>query len=317
MAKKRTHGRSGSAKTASKKKRTGSTTSSAVESVASMAESEETLHSAWNDLIAGMEDRILENIENQQTTYQDFYGKWMKLMGKMGNRMTRTRPGHNYREAYDVWRNYANGMNHRLTRMISKGKETHEKIDEYWQSYLRSIGEEINRASVGDMKPHEFKGVYEAWTGFAGEMQEDIRSTTDLGTKELKEMTEVWHDFSNEMQDIVKDLTEDGNNFDELADIWTNASREIGNSLEAMLDENNGSLERLQETWDDYCSKLERKIVDTSRKMGVNYDELSKWYFDNQKAWYGWWNRSSRTDGNYLKKQMEELQHRVGFLENR
>lgn len=317
MAKKKTHGKKKSGKTQHHKKETGYPTTSLTGTIPDVGESYELLYDTWNSMTRNIESRIMENIEHQQKTYHDFYSKWMKFTEKMGNRMTKTTPGHKYREAYDVWRNYANRMNNRLSKFMTKGRKSYEKLDKYWQDYSGTLGEEITRAATGDMKPWEFKDIHETWTGFAGEMQEYIRSTTDYSTEELEEISQVWYDFSKKMQDVVTELNEDGDAYDDFTDLWTSTSKEIGNTLQTMLKKNNGDLEKLQKTWFDYCSKLEKEIVDTSRKIGVDYDELWKWYFDNQKAWYGWWSRSLKSDNNDLKKEVQELQRRVQTLEKK
>ena len=52
-------------------------------------------------------------------------------------------------------------------------------------------------------------------------------------------------------------------------------------------------------------------------KIGGDYEDLWKWYFDNQKTWYNWHSRSLRSDNNDLKKEVEQLQRRVGTLEKK
>lgn len=316
MAKKRTQ-RKKSGKTPHKKKRPTPRGTSVPGSITNMTKSYEELYDTWNDFATRIDSRISENIDNQQKTYEDFYNKWMNFTEKMGTRITKTKPGHKYREAYDVWKNYANRINHRLTKMMSKGQDPYKKLDKYWQAYSETLSQEINRAASGEIKPGEYKEIYEAWTGFAGEMQEYIRSTTDLSTEDLQDITRVWYDFSKKMQNLVTDLTEDGDTVDELTDLWTTTSRDIGDTLETMLKENNGDIEKLQRTWFDHCRKVEKEIMDTSQRMGVDYDELWKWYFDNQKAWYGWWSRSVRSDNNDLKKDVDDLRRRVATIEKK
>ncbi len=317
MTKRKTHGRKKSGKTPHPKKTTGYPATSLTGTIPDTGESYEMLYNTWTNMTKRMETRISENMEKQQKTYHDFYNKWMKFTEKMGNRMTKTAPGHKYREAYDIWKNYSNRMNHRLSKVMSKGQRTYEKLDKYWQNYSGSIGEEITKAATGDVKPWEFKDVHETWTGFAGEMQEYIRSTTDLSTEEMEEIHQVWYDFSKKMQDVVTTLTEDGNTYDEFADLWTDFSKEIGNGLQNMVKETNVDVERLQNMWFDYCSKLEKEIISTSHKIGGDYEDLWKWYFDNQKTWYNWYSRSLRSDNNDLKKEIEQLQRRVGTLEKK
>lgn len=287
------------------------------ETMNSYVRSNKILQNTWKDFNEHMETRITESYQNQQKTYQDFYNKWMEFNQKMGSRITKTEPGDRYREAYDVWRNYANRMNHRLNKMMTTGKETYERLDKQWQDHSDTVNQEMVKFYSGDIKPHEFKGIHDAWNGFSGEMQEYIKSTTDISTEDLDEITQVWLDFSKRMRDLVKDLSEDGKESEEFVGIWTDTSKEIGQSLQKMLMENNVDFEKLQKTWYDYCSKMEKEIVTTSKSIGFDYEDLWDAYFDNQKKWYGWWSHSVREDDNGLRKTIERLQRRIDALEKK
>lgn len=287
------------------------------ETMQSYVRSNKILQDTWEDFNKHMETRITESYQNQQKTYQDFYNKWMDFNQKMGSRITKTKPGDRFREAYDVWRNYSNRMNHRLNKMMSTGKEMYQRLDKQWQDQSDYIGQEMVRFYSGDIKPHEFKDIHDAWNGFAGEMQEYIKSTTDISSDDMDEITQVWLDFSKRMRDFVKDLSEDGKESEEFADMWTDTSKEIGHSLQKMLVENNVDFEKLQKTWYDYCSKMEKEIVTTSKNIGFDYEDLWDAYFDNQKKWYGWWSSSAKEDDNGLRKTIERLQRRIDALEKK
>lgn len=311
MSKKKTHGSKGG-RTPPKTRR-----NPMAHTMGSYLRSNKILQDTWNDFGENMESRISESYQNQQKTYHDFYSKWMEFTQKMGSRITKTEPGNKYREAYDVWKNYANRMNHRLTRMMNTGKESYERLDRHWQDNYETINEEMVKFSMGEIKPHEFKAIHEAWNGFTGEMREYIKSTSDLSTEELDEITDVWLDFSKRMYDFVRDLGEDGKEAKEFTGLWMDTSREIGHSLQKMLKENNVDLERLQKTWYDYTSKMENEIVKTSKDMGWDFEDLWEAYFDNQKTWYGWWSSSAKQESNGLKKTIEKLQERVDALEKK
>ncbi len=289
----------------------------AAEAMGSYIRSNKILQDTWSDFSEHMGTRISERYRNQQKTYQDFYGKWMEFNQKMGSRIFKTEPGNRYREAYDVWKNYANRMNHRLNKMMTTGKETHEKLDKQWQNRSDVISQEMVKFSTGDIRPHEFKGIHEAWNGFTGEMQEYIKSSTDMSTEELDEITQVWLDFSKKMYDFVKDLGEDGKESKEFTNLWMDTSKEIGHSLQRMLKENNVDYEKLQKTWYDHCSKMETEMVKTSKSMGLDFEDLWEAYFANQKKWYGWWSSSVYQENNGLKRTIEELQKRIDALEKK
>jgi gas vesicle protein len=313
MSKKKTHGRKGE-RTPPRTTKAGNPTA---EAMGSYVRSNRILQDTWNDFSEQMETRISESYQNQQKTYQDFYNKWMKFNEKMGSRIGKTDPGDKYREAYDVWKNYATRMNHRLGKMMTTGKETYKRLDKQWQDHSNTIGQDMVRFSNGDIKPHEFKGMHDAWNGFSGEMREYIESTTDTSTEDLGEITDVWLDFSKRMGDFVKDLGEDGKESEEFTSLWMDTSKEIGHSLQKMLKENNVDFEKLQKTWFDYCSKMEKEMVNTSKNMGWNYDDLWDAYFDNQKTWYGWWSSSLKQENNGLKKTIDDLKRRLDDLEKK
>ncbi|MCK4445227.1 MAG: hypothetical protein KAW09_11830 [Thermoplasmata archaeon] len=316
MAKKRARGKR-NAKALNAKESSKSHATLVTESMSGMAEIGEAEHGKWNDLAEHMKDRISKNIKNQRRSYRDFYNRWMKFAEELGNRMSKTELGRKYWEANATWRDYANKINHHLTKKISKANENYEELNECWQSYSKSLGEEINKAASGHTNPGQFKDIYEVWAGFAGVMQEHIRSTTELDTEELKDTIEIWHDFSDKMGNLATNLSEDGRDLDNIADLWTSTSKEMDKTLQTMWEGNGEDFEELGNAWYRYCSATEKGILDTSLRLGVNYDDLWRWYFDNQKTWYAWWTRSLRDNDYDLRKEVGELWQRVESLEKR
>ena len=134
---------------------------------------------------------------------------------------------------------------------------------------------------------------------------------------EADELTRTWLDFSNRMQKLVLDVSGQGTDSANLAELWQKFSKEIGGSVVSVVNGTSEDMNKLQKTWNDYYSKVEREIVQIADNDGTAYQQLYIRFFDQQndalKSLGQWWQTAAET----ARKQLEDMQGRLQEVEKR
>jgi hypothetical protein len=264
-----------------------------------------------------IEEQVSQNLKKQQAMYDDFFGRWNKLSTEVGSRLSKGKMNEGVREFYDVWRNYANKMGPRLQKAMTEGMQGYGSIAQSLDKYTQKMRDEAEGILAKPEEPHNLDDLYDAWQGFGTSVRTHMEAAMGQEWAEADELTRTWLDFSNRMQKLISDASVPGTDYASLAELWQKFSKEIGGSVVSVVNGTSEDMNRLQKTWNDYYSKVEREIVQIADNDGTGYQQLYIRFFDQQndalKSLGQWWQTAAET----ARKQLEDMQSRLQTIEKR
>lgn len=275
------------------------------------------LWEAWDNFYEAMENKIAQNIGSQQDTYERFYQKWTDFSRELGSRIGKYASDQKWREIYDVWRNYVNKMTQRMSKTINDGVNHYTVLNKSFQDSAKYVNDQLSSMAYGKYDQWEPKKLYEAWHGLSSNVKTQINHFAKHANAEWNDLSSTWTDFSETMWKLLDESRNDGETFKELASLWTESSRAIGKSLTDLVTQNNGDLDSLEKAWENYRTTVEKEILRATKRVGVDYEELWKWYFESQEPWFKGFGTSIWGENQNLKKEVKDLRKRVEDLEKR
>jgi len=273
----------------------------------------------WSSFRQDLESQIDENMKKQQRTYDDFFGQWNKLSGEMSKRLSKDNSNGPQREFYDVWRNYTNKIGPRVVKAMTEGMQNYGGITSSIDRYSKMIGDEAQKLSEkAEWDPRRLEQLYDAWLEFGTTVRKQMDSAMNKGRGEADQISKTWFEFSNRMQQLMSNLGERSGDWSELSNLWTQFSKEVGDSLIQVVNGTSQDQDKLQKTWTQYYSKIEKEMARLADEIGVGYEELYERFFDQQnkalERMSQWWqvaNETARSELTILEKRLLDLEKRI------
>jgi hypothetical protein len=282
-----------------------------------LSESYTRFFQAWSNMSQDIEEQVSQNLKKQQAMYDDFFGRWNKLSAEVGSRLSKERTNEGVREFYDVWRNYANKMGPRLQKAMTEGMQGYGSIAKNLDKYTQKMREEAQGILTKPEESRSLDDLYGAWQEFGTSVRTQMEAAIGQEWAEADELTRTWLDFSNRMQKLILDASGQGTDYANLAELWQKFSKEIGGSVVSVVNGTSEDMNKLQKTWNDYYSKVEREIVQIADNDGTGYQQLYIRFFDQQndalKSLGQWWQTAAET----ARKQLDDMQSRLQDIEKR
>jgi len=283
-----------------------------------LAEGYNRFFQTWSNFRQDMESQIDENLKRQQRMYDDFFGQWNKLSGEMGSRLNKDNAAGPQREFYDVWRNYANKIGPRIARAMTDGVHSWGGITSSIDKYSKKIGDDAQTLASTPWEPKKLEQLYDVWLEFGTSVRKQMETVMNKGRGEADQLSKTWFDFNSRMQQLMSGLGEKGGNWSELSDLWMRFSREIGDSMIGVVNGTSQDQEKLQKTWTEYYSKIEKEMAHMAEEIGMGYEELYERFFQQQSATLErmgqWWlvaNETAKNELSTLEKRLLELEKRI------
>ena len=272
---------------------------------------------AWSNMSQDIEEQVSQNLKKQHDMYDGFFGQWNKLSTEVSSRLSKEKMNEGVREFYDVWRNYANKMGPRLQKAMTEGMQGYGSIAKNLDKYTQKMRDEAQGILAKPEQPRSLDDLYDAWQGFGTSVRTHMEAAMGQEWAEADELTRTWLDFSNRMQKLISDAGGKGTDYASLAELWQKFSKDIGGSVVSVVNGTSEDMNKLQKTWNDYYSKVEREIVQIADNDGTGYQQLYIRFFDQQndalKSLGQWWQTAAET----ARKQLEEMQGRLLEVEKR
>ena len=270
---------------------------------------------AWTNMSQDIEEQVNLNLKKQQEMYGDFFGRWNKLSAEIGSRLNKERMNEGVREFYDVWRNYANKMGPRLQKAMTEGMQGYGSIAQSLDKYTQEMRNEAQGIFTKPEDPRSLDQLYDAWQGFGSSVRTRMEAAMGQEWSEADELTRTWLDFSTRMQKLIADAGGKGTDYTALTELWQKFSKEIGGSVTSVVNGTSEDMNKLQKTWNDYYSKVERELVRIANDSGTKYQQLYIRFFDQQseplKSLGRWWQTAAET----ARKQLDDVQARLFEVE--
>ena len=273
-----------------------------------LSESYNRFFRVWSDMSQDIGNQVGQNLKKQQAMYDDFFGRWNKLSTEVGSRLSKERMNEGVREFYDVWRNYANKMGPRLQKAMTEGMQGYGSIAKNLDKYTQKMRDEAQGILAKPEEPRSLDDLYDAWQGFGTSVRTHMEAAMGQEWAEADELTRTWLDFSNRMQKLISDAGGKGTDYASLAELWQKFSKEIGGSVVSVVNGTSEDMNKLQKTWNDYYSKVEREMVQLASDVGMNYQQLYIRFFEQQSEALNslgqWWQTAVET----TRKQLGDTQ---------
>ena len=283
-----------------------------------LAESYNRFFQTWSHFRQDLESQIDENLKRQQRMYDDFFGQWNKLSGEIGNRLGKENVAGPQREFYDVWRNYANKIGPRIARAMTDGVQGWGGITSTLDKYSKKIGDGAQYLASTPWDPKRLEQLYDAWLEFGTSVRKQMEAAMNKGRGETDQLSKTWFDFNTRMQQLMSNLGEKGGSWTELSDLWMRFSREIGDSLFDMVNGTSHDQDKLQKTWTEYYSRIEKEMAHLAEQIGIGYEELYERFFLQQSQtlermgqWWQMANDAARNELTSLEKRLLDLEKRI------
>lgn len=285
------------------------------DSVKQISEGYLQLCDTWTDLQEGIASRIEKSAKEQRKLYEDFTDKWTDFNRTIGSKATKNIGDVQWREFYDIWRNYTNKMLHRLSSAMNATTKRYENLQKNWRDLSTNFNSQLSAIASGDQIDWQQTYLYDNWRGLTSEMQGWMEEAAKYGSDELNQLEKTWANFSTKVGKVVGSLQTDGESYKDLIDLWAEQSTALGKNLNSLVSSDNGRFAGLQKAWLDYLSRVEKEVLRVTKNFGANYEELWKWYFDSQDSWQDMFRTSTRKENEDLRKQVKALSKRVEKLE--
>ncbi len=283
-----------------------------------LAEGYNRFFQTWASFREDMESQIDENLKKQQRMYDDFFGQWNKLSGEMGSRLSKENATGPQREFYDVWRNYANKIGPRIARAMTDGVHSWGGITSSLDKYSKKIGDDAQSLATTPGDPKKLENLYDAWLEFGTSVRKQMETVMNKGRGDADQLSKTWFDFNTRMQQLMSSLGEKGGNWTELADLWMRFSREIGDSMIGVVNGTSQDQDKLQKTWTEYYSRIEKEMARLAEDIGMGYEELYERFFQQQSVTLErmgqWWlaaNETAKNELSTLEKRLLDLEKRI------
>lgn len=261
--------------------------------------------------------QVSQNLKKQQAMYDDFFGRWNKLSAGVGSRLRRERANEGVREFYHVWKNYASKIGPRLQKTVTEGLQGYDTVTQSLDKYTRKMKERAQGLLSEPEEPRSLDDLYGAWQEFGTSIRKQMQGAMGQGLVEADELTKTWLDFSSRMDQLVSDVGAQGADYADLAELWQKFSKEIGGSLWSVVNGTGKDMDRLQKTWNDYYSKVEREMVQLASDVGMSYQQLYIRFFEQRSEALNslgqWWQTAVET----TRKQLADMQRRPQKREKR
>jgi hypothetical protein len=273
----------------------------------------------WSSFRQDLESQIDENVKKQQRMYDDFFGQWNKLSGEVSKRLNKDSANGPQREFYDVWRNYTNKIGPRVVKAMTEGMQNYGGITSSIDRYSKVIGSEAQKLTEkAEWDPRRLEQLYDAWLEFGTTVRKQMDSAMSKGRGETDQISKTWFEFSNRMQQLMSNLGERSGDWSELSNLWMQFSREVGDSLIQVVNGTSQDQDKLQKTWTQYYSKIEKEMARLADEIGMGYEELYERFFEQQnmalERMSQWWqvaNETARSELTILEKRLLDLEKRI------
>lgn len=272
----------------------------------------------WTSLRQDLEGQIDENLKKQQRMYDDFFGRWNRLSGEVGSRLSKEGVNEAQKELYNVWRNYSNKIGPRLNKAMAEGMQGYGSISASLQKYSNKVGSEAQNLMQGKSDPRRLEELYDAWLEFGRIIKRQMDSTMTQEWSEMEQLSKTWFEFNNRVGQLMPRASEAGGDYADFAKNWQRLSQEMSDSLNNVVNGTSGDMDKLQKTWAGYYARVEKEMMHLADDIGMGYEDLYTRLLDQQskslEQMSQWWQTASeaaRKELNALQSRMLDLEKRV------
>lgn len=271
----------------------------------------------WSSFRQDLEGQIDENLKKQQKMYDDFFGRWNRLSGEVGNRLSREGANEAQRELYNVWRNYSNKIGPRMTKAMTEGLQGYGSISASLQKYSSKVSSEAQNLAQGKSDPRKVEELYESWLDFGRTIKRQMDSAMNQEWMEMEQLSRTWLEFNNRVGQLMSNVSEKTGDYTDFARNWQKLSQDMSNSLNGVMSGTTQDMDKLQKTWATYYARVEKEMMHLADDIGMGYEDLYTRLLDQQskslEQMSQWWQTASEA----ARKEMSALQSRMVELEKR